>query len=69
MMQPDGNDVIAMLKVQRNANADDCAVLRAMCDGYERKSAEDARTIAAQAARIAELEQAAPKEPRQDDPI
>ncbi len=68
-MQPDVNDVIAMLKVQRNANADDCAMLKAMCDGYERKAAEDAKTIAMQAERIAELEKAAPEKPRQDDPI
>lgn len=48
-MQVNSNDLIAMLKVQRNAMADDAAALKAMCDGYE-------RTVAEQAARIAELE-------------
>ncbi len=52
-MEVDGNDLIAMLKVQRNRNADDCAMLKAMCDGYERE-------IETLKARIADLEK--PKE-------
>jgi hypothetical protein len=50
-MDVDANDLVAMLKVQRNAMADDAAVLKAMCDGWERRWND----AAALAERVAEL--------------